>query len=284
MNISISVVIPTYNRSTVVRRAIDSVLAQTTQPDEIIVVDDGSADDTANHLHRHYGERIKIIQQNNQGVSAARNRGIDASRGNWIALLDSDDEWMENKLTLQLDVAANDDSCVLCHTDEIWIRNGTHLNQMNKHKKSGGDIFKNCLPLCVISPSSALIKKTVFNRIGQFDESLPACEDYDLWLRICAEYQTHHIPQPLLIKYGGHEDQLSKKHWGMDRFRIKALKNLLATASLTNTQRQLTLNMLEKKTIILLKGAIKHNNRRLSDECCSILQQHNLAIPDSIQC
>lgn len=284
MNISVSVVIPSYNRRAVIGRAIDSVLAQTTQPDEIIVVDDGSTDDSANYLDRHYGDRLNIIQQPNLGVSAARNHGITSSNSNWIALLDSDDEWREDKLQQQLNTVTGDASCVLCHTDEIWIRNGIPLKQMKKHRKSGGDIFENCLPLCVISPSSALIKREIFNKTGLFDETLPACEDYDLWLRICAQFETHYIPDPLLIKYGGHEDQLSRKYWGMDRFRIKAMNNLLTTAKLTNDQRQLTLSMLEKKTVILLKGSIKHNNRSLTDECCSILLQHKLAIPDSIKC
>ncbi len=284
MNTSISAIIPTYNRWPVVTRAIDSILAQTVQVDEIIVVDDGSTDNTANHLHHRYGEQIIIIEQKNHGVSAARNQGIEASTGNWIALLDSDDEWLAEKIELQLKAIEYNDDCVLCHTDEIWIRNGVRVNQMNKHEKSGGDIFEKCLPLCVISPSSSMIKREIFNSTGLFDTDLPACEDYDLWLRICATYKTDYLQDRLIIKYGGHEDQLSKKHWGMDRFRIRALQKLLAQSILNPAQRVATLNMLERKTGILLKGALKHRNQELTDECYSIFNQHQLSIPEALRC
>ena len=284
MNTSISAIIPTYNRWPVVTRAIDSILAQTVQVDEIIVIDDGSTDNTASHLHHRYGDQIIIIKQTNHGVSAARNRGIEASTGHWIALLDSDDEWLKEKIELQLKVIGNNDDCVLCHTDEVWIRNGIRVNQMNKHEKSGGDIFEKCLPLCVISPSSSMIKREIFNNTGLFDTDLPACEDYDLWLRICATHKTHYLQDRLIIKYGGHEDQLSKKYWGMDRFRIKALQKLLAQSNLDPRQRAATLNMLERKTGILLKGALKHQNRELTDECYSIFNQHELSIPEALQC
>ena len=282
MNISISTVIPTYNRWPVIRRAVDSVLSQIVQADEIIVVDDGSTDNTTSKLQQHYSDRINIIQQPNQGVSAARNHGIEHASGNWIALLDSDDAWHPDKLQKQKQTIANNDSCVLCHTNEIWIRNGMRVNQMKKHQKSGGDVFKNSLPLCVISPSSALIKRDIFNETGLFDTTLPACEDYDLWLRVCAKYKTHYLQEPLLTKYGGHEDQLSKRYWGMDRFRISSLQKLLTNTQLTDEQRQAALNTLEEKTVILLKGAIKHNNHDLSEECHSILKQNGLTIPVAI--
>ncbi len=282
MNISISTIIPTYNRWPVIRRAVDSVLSQLVQADEIIVVDDGSTDNTTSKLQQHYSDRINVIQQPNQGVSAARNHGIEHANGNWIALLDSDDVWHPDKLQKQKQTIASNDSCVLCHTDEIWIRNGVRVNQMKKHQKSGGDIFKNSLPLCVISPSSALIKRELLNETGLFDTTLPACEDYDLWLRVCAKYKTHYLREPLLTKYGGHEDQLSKKYWGMDRFRIRSLQKLLLNTQLTDEQRQAALNTLEEKTVILLKGAIKHNNQDLSEECYSILKQNRLTIPVAI--
>lgn len=284
MTKSISVIIPTYNRWPVITRAIDSVLAQTAQPDDIVVVDDGSTDNTVENLKSRYGDQINIIQTHNHGVSAARNHGIENTRGDWIALLDSDDQWLPDKLKLQMDVIKNNNDCVLCHTDEIWIRNGVRVNQMNKHKKSGGDIFENCLPLCVISPSSAIIKRELFSTIGLFDTTLPACEDYDLWLRICASHKTDYLQEKLLVKYGGHEDQLSRKHWGMDRFRIKALQKLLTQTNLNANQRTSALKMLKKKTIILLKGAIKHQNHELLEECYSILVAHDIPVPGNLQC
>ncbi len=261
-------------------RAIDSVLNQTRTAAEVIIVDDGSTDGTAEQLHAKYTDRVSLHVQTNAGVSAARNTGITKSQGDWIALLDSDDEWLPDKLNQQLELIDAHTDCVLCHTDEIWIRNGVRVNQMNKHKKAGGEIFNHCLPMCAISPSSVLIKKQLLDSVGLFDESLPACEDYDLWLRICADHQVHYLDHPLLIKYGGHEDQLSRKYWGMDRFRIQALTNLLNNKNLTHHKRQKALAMLGKKTHILLKGAVKHSNDSLIDECHAILHQYDLHKPD----
>ncbi len=282
-SISISVIIPTYNRWPAVSRAIDSVIAQTEPGDEIIVVDDGSIDHTSENLRLHYGKRIKIIKQANHGVSHARNRGIEQATGNWIALLDSDDEWMREKLQKQKAIISANRECVLCHTNEIWIRDGKPQKQMKKHTKFGGDIFRNCLPLCVISPSSALIKRDIFSTTGLFDETLPACEDYDLWLRICCKHPTHYLAEPLLIKYGGHDDQLSKKYWGMDRFRIQSLHKLLRQTMLTEAQRQNTLDMLEQKTIILLKGAVKHHNHEQIEQCRSLAAEYSFNVPDALQ-
>ena len=155
---------------------------------------------------------------------------------------------------------------------------------MKKHKKAGGNIFAQCLPLCAISPSSVLIKKEIFTSIGMFNESLPACEDYDLWLRICAAHPVHYLDEKLLIKYGGHEDQLSRKHWGMDRYRIQALHQLLTKTDLSPEQHQLTTDMLEKKILILLKGAVKHDNKQLSNECQTLISLHKLNIPEPLSC
>ncbi|MCP4992198.1 MAG: glycosyltransferase family 2 protein, partial [Gammaproteobacteria bacterium] len=219
----ISVIVPTYNRSQVLGRAIQSVLDQTFPAHEIIVVDDGSTDNTK-QLVRDLFPQCRYIEQPNRGVSAARNTGIESATGNWLAFLDSDDEWLPGKLRAQIALLEKNPEVKICHTEEIWIRNGKQVNQMKKHAKSGGHIFQNCLPLCVISPSSVIIHREIFHEIGAFDEELPACEDYDLWLRICASHPVAFVEQPQINKYGGHEDQLSQKHWGMDRFRIKKKK------------------------------------------------------------
>lgn len=280
MNTSVSVIIPTYNRWHVLQRAVDSVLAQTIAANEIIVVDDGSTDNTGKLLHKTYGSHIKYLYQPNAGVSAARNTGIQTACSNWIALLDSDDEWLPEKLQRQLKAITSVQNCVLNHTDEIWVRNGVRVNPMKKHRKSGGNIFAQCLPLCAISPSSVLIKKELFDTVGMFDESLPACEDYDLWLRICSTHEVQYLDDKLLIKYGGHEDQLSKQYWGMDRFRIKTLEKLLLETDLNDEQKKLATEMLQRKTHILYKGAIKHGNRKLSEECLESLTRFNLGLPE----
>ncbi len=269
----ISVIIPVYNRAHSIGRALDSVLAQQSAADEIIVIDDGSTDHTADIIEQDYPQ-VKLIRQLNKGVSAARNVGIQAASHEWIALLDSDDEWLPDKLKSIRQVHEKNRDEVLFHSDEIWIRNGVRVNPMNKHQKSGGFIFEQCLPLCVISPSAAVIRRSVLDHIGLFNENLPACEDYDLWLRLCHRHAVFYIDQPLIIKYGGHEDQLSRKHWGMDRFRILALHELMQNADLSAQQEKLTRNMLIKKCRILIKGAIKHNNRQVLDQFNPMLEHY----------
>ena len=211
---NISVIIPTFNRRQTLDRAIDSILSQTYQPYEIIVVDDGSTDGTADWLSANYSS-LQIIQQSNKGVSSARNAGINSARGDWIALLDSDDEWLPDKLEIQVKLLQNNAELRFCHTNEIWIRNGVRINQMKKHQKYGGNIFKKCLDICRISPSSSLFHTSVIKDVGLFDESLDVCEDYDLWLRITAKYTVLFLDQPLIKKFGGHTDQLSKVFGGI---------------------------------------------------------------------
>jgi len=246
-------------------RAIDSVIAQTSKVDEVIIVDDGSNDNTSAVISARYPQ-LKLLQQANNGVSSARNSGIKQASGDWIALLDSDDSWLPDKIERIRQAHQQNPEIQLFHSDEIWIRNGVRVNAMNKHQKSGGWIFQQCLPLCVISPSAAVIKRTLFDLVGFFDESLPACEDYDLWLRICHRFPVHYIDHPLINKYGGHEDQLSRQYWGMDRFRIRALKNLLANAELNQDDREAAETLLESKLKILLNGANKHGNQSVIDE------------------
>ncbi|MCP4996514.1 MAG: glycosyltransferase family 2 protein, partial [Gammaproteobacteria bacterium] len=133
------------------------------------------------------------------------------------------------------------------------------VNQMKKHAKSGGHIFQNCLPLWVISPSSAIIHRDLFNEVGTFDEELPACEDYDLWLRICARHPVAFVEQPQIKKYGGHEDQLSHHYWGMDRFRIQALEKIIQSGVLNHADRTLAVQTLTAKAEILAQGASKRD-------------------------
>ncbi len=215
-----------------------------------------------------------MIRQQNKGVSAARNSGITAASNDWIALLDSDDEWLPDKLMTIRKHQSRQPDQVLFHSDEIWIRNGQRVNPMHKHAKHGGWIFDRCLPLCVISPSAAVIRRDVIAQLGGFDESLPACEDYDLWLRLCRRYPVCYIDQPLIRKYGGHQDQLSRRYWGMDRFRIRSMHQLIQHHELDPEQRQQTIAMLTRKLQILLKGAHKHDNQAVIDEYRPLLEHY----------
>lgn len=258
MHEKISVIIPTYNRAHCLARALDSVLSQRLPADEIIVVNDGSTDDTDSVLKNY--PQVMVISQHNQGVSAARNRGIEAASGDWVALLDSDDEWAPDKLSQQWE-EINKTQAHVCHNDEIWIRHGRRVNPRLKHQKKGGWLFRDCLALCLISPSAVMIHRRVFDSIGLFDESLPACEDYELWLRLTAHYEVAYVDAPLTIKYGGHDDQLSKRYWGMDRFRIKALAKCLAQTTLSRENRAHAIDTLKKKINIYCQGAKKRGKQ-----------------------
>jgi len=260
--LKISVIIPTFNRRYVLHRAIESVVNQTRPPIEIIVVDDGSTDGTRDWLVNTF-PLVKYIYQDNKGVSSARNRGIEVSKGSWVSFLDSDDEWMPTKLEEQESYILENPEIKFCHTNEIWIRNGVRVNQMKKHQKYGGDIFEKCLDICRISPSSVLIKKDVLDKIGLFDESLKVCEDYDMWLRWASRFSVLFLDRQLIIKYGGHSDQLSRVNSGIERYRIKSLENLLNSHILSEVQSRHARDQLVIKLKIYAKGLEKRNR---SDE------------------
>ena len=258
---NISVVIPSYNRKDFLKRSIDSAINQTKKPLEIIVVDDGSTDGTEAMIKSDY-DFVKFIKQKNKGVSAARNIGIKVSIGEWICFLDSDDEWKKDKLEKQINAMKSNPGYKFFHSNEIWIKNGLRINQKKKHKKYGGDIFDKCLDMCRISPSSVMIDKTVFDEVGNFNENLVVCEDYELWLRICDKYRVFFIDEPLIIKYGGHQGQLSYSIESIENHRIKALEYLILE-NLNRKNKRHAIQMLLSKLNIYLKGLVK---RRKNDE------------------
>ena len=256
----ISVIIPTYNRKKYIKRAIDSVIRQSYKPFEIIVIDDGSTDGTYELIKKSYSSsQISIEKQINNGVSSARNKGVKLANGDWIAFLDSDDEWFENKLELQVREIKKSKTFMICHTNEIWIRNGIRVNQMKKHQKYGGFIFEKCLDMCRISPSSVMIRRCIFDEIGLFDEDLIICEDYDLWLRISSKYPVLYLDSMLIKKFGGHEDQLSKNINGIEQFRIQSLEKILKNLPLKHSYFNAAKNMVLKKLRIYRSGLIKRN-------------------------
>lgn len=252
----ISVVVPTYNRREPLKRALLSVFSQTLLPAEVTVIDDGSTDETGAMVRKEFPE-VNYYYQENSGVSAARNLGIQQSMEDWLAFLDSDDEWLPEKLANQKALLAANPDHKVCHTEETWIRNGIRVNAAKKYAKTGGWIFTDCLPLCAMSPSTVMIHRSVFEDTGLFDIDLPACEDYDLWLRITANNPVLLIEEPQIYKHGGHEDQLSQMHWGMDRFRIKALQKIIDTGQLSAENQQAAVTMLLKKAAIYLNGVTK---------------------------
>ena len=251
----VSVIIPTYNRGWIIKEAIDSVLAQDYTEFELIVVDDGSTDHTSDVLDS-YKNVIKVFSQKNKGVSAARNRGIAEASGQFIAFLDSDDLWLSQKLSVQIEFFNQTPDVLICQTEEVWIRNGLRVNPKKRHKKPSGMIFKPSLELCLVSPSAVMIQRSLFDRVGEFDETLPACEDYDLWLRISCGFPIHLIDTPLIIKRGGHDDQLSSMA-GLDKFRIKAIEKIIKSGLLSDDQHMAAVKTLKKKCDIYTAGCRK---------------------------
>ena len=255
----VSVILPTYNRGWILTEAIDSVLAQDYKGYELIVVDDGSTDNTREILDT-YGQDILVLRQANKGVSAARNRGIAEAGGQLVAFLDSDDLWLPRKLSRQVDFFKFNPTAVINQTEEIWIRNGVRVNPKDRHRKPSGMIFERSLGLCLVSPSAVMIQKKLFDAVGVFDENLPACEDYDLWLRISSRYPVHLIDTPLIIKRGGHEDQLSKAP-GLDRFRIQSLEKIISSGRLTESQNRAAVRKIRDKCVIYAGGCRKRGRR-----------------------
>jgi glycosyltransferase involved in cell wall biosynthesis len=258
-NPQVSVIIPTYNRAWIIKEAVDSVLMQDHKDFELIVVDDGSTDNTSDVLAL-YGEDVIVLFQENKGVSAARNRGIAEASGQFIAFLDSDDLWLPQKLGTQVEFFNQTPGALICQTEEVWIRNGIRVNPKNRHKKPSGMIFEPSLELCLVSPSAVMIRRELLDKTGGFDETLPACEDYDLWLRISCRFPVYLIEIPLIVKRGGHDDQLSKGA-GLDKFRIKAIEKIIKTGILSGDQHQAALNMLKNKCDIYAAGCRKRGRK-----------------------
>jgi glycosyltransferase involved in cell wall biosynthesis len=270
----VSAIIPVYNRSWFIGRAVESVLAQDYGPLELIVVDDGSRDATSRILEEvaqaasESGVAYRVLRQENRGVSAARNLGIRHAEGEWIALLDSDDEWLPAKTSRQMDRLLARPELDIIQTDEIWVRRGVRVNAPARLAKREGDLFARCLDHCAISPSAVMMRAALFDEVGLFDESYPACEDYELWLRIAHGRPVGLVPERLLVKYGGHRDQLSSTIPALDRLRIRAIVKTIENEALTPGQRAEALAALRTKCRIYAQGCRKRGRQ---DEALEIL-------------
>lgn len=258
----ITAIIPTYNRVAHLERAIASVVAQTQPCDELIVVDDGSTDGTValvEQLSASATIPIRLLRQENRGAAAARNSGIRMAKGRLLAFLDSDDWWLPHKLALQTAALQAHPHVLISHTREIWFRHGQRVNQKKKHDPPEGDIFAASLRMCVVGMSTVMARRELFDRYGMFAESLPCCEDYDLWLRVGCREPFLLVPEALTGKDGGRPDQLSTIHrLGMDVYRIRSLSRLIDAGGLSADQRRAAVDELVRKCHIYGQGCIKH--------------------------
>ena len=270
----VDIVIPFHNRRQLLKKAVLSVKRQTFKDWFLWLVDDGSEDAGAEFIRETFQGHLPfelLSFQKNQGVSAARNKGVRQGQREWIAFLDSDDEWLPEKLETQINYIKANPSYSFVHSNEIWLKEGRIFPQKKKHKKEGGRIFIRSLALCCVSPSAVLVKRSLLEEIGLFREDFPVCEDYDLWLRVTSRFPVGFVQQPLIVKHGGHSDQLSQKYKAMDYWRIKALQPFLQDPFITEKERGEVQITLIKKCQILLKGYEKYKNLKNREETLNIL-------------
>lgn len=207
--IKISVIIPTYNSAAYIERTLDSVLSQCELPDEIVIVDDGSSDNTIKVLeeyeekHRDVFSNIRVFQQTNQGAGAARNRAVKEAHSEWIAFLDSDDIWMPGKLEAVKTVMKNyPDASIIAHDEYAVDEKDLEARQLCKlHERydKSQDLFIQLYQGNLFSTSCMVIRKEVIEKAGGFDESLRSAQDYDLWIRCSLNGKLHYIPEPYEI-------------------------------------------------------------------------------------
>ncbi len=283
----VSAIIVSFNRSCFLDEAIQSVLSQSyfqKHPNtwELLIIDDGSTDDTSSLVADYVKRcsRIKYVYSEHQGVSAARNLGLRLASGKFIAFLDSDDLWLKDKIQVQLGYLKAFPEARFCLTEEIWLRNGLRVNQAKKHEKYSGWVLNKVLPRCLLSLSAALFRRELFEELGGFDESLPVCEDYDLGIRIALKYPYHFIQTPFILKRGGHPDQLSRKYWGMDRWRLQVLEKALRLAVRIEDQEQIK-KEIQKKCQILINGFQKRGKLKETAYYMKMKEKYSLPLKPS---
>lgn len=253
----VSVVVPVRDRAELTMKAVKSVLNQSFQAFELIVVDDGSTDDLSEVQSLVEAAGHQFVSTPPMGVSHARNLGVALTTAPFLSFLDTDDWWHEDKLKEQMDYLGKNPDCQLVQCEEVWIRNGKRVNQKKIHQMPEGAFFEKALQLCCISPSAVVLCRKLFNSFAGFDERMRVCEDYDLWLRISVKHEVALIKKPLVFKLGGHDDQLSKAEPAMDRFRLFSLIKLLSSDGLSEKQESLVFLHALRRLSILKQGARK---------------------------
>ena len=257
----VTVVIPVRNRVEMLRRAVESVLAQTCQNFDLVVVDDASTEDMSGvkdlvESRGHYW----LLLKENIGPAAARNAGAQVGEGEWMACLDSDDGWSPEKLESQLAWFANHPEMEISQCEEEWVRNGLPLKKKENQHQPDGWVFEKCVEVCCVSPSCTMISRRLWQKLGGFDERYRVCEDYELWLRASLDNPVGLVKGgtgPLVTRHGGHDDQLSFAVEAMDRFRVLALLELMQKQELTESQRQVVVEGVLQRAEVLKKGALK---------------------------
>ncbi len=234
----ISVIIPVYNRPVLLAEAVESVFAQTFTDYELIIVDDGSDDETpgvasALCVSEAASGRVSLLRLSHAGFpGAARNRGAEAASGKYLAFLDSDDTWLPEKLEAQYRFMkeaymGGSRGAEISHTREVWRRGDKIVSQKGQKHSREGDIFSDALTKCIIGPSTVMMERSFYLKTGGFNEKLEIAEDYEFWLRITSGWIVGYVNEALTTKRAGGWPQLSEKYGMIEWFRIAALAGLL---------------------------------------------------------
>jgi len=308
MPLHIDIILPVYNRAMQLSQAVASVIDQSYKHWDLWIVDDGSTDSTAQVVQEYSTiQQIHSLHTPHRGVSHARNYGCLQGQHPWVAFLDSDDLWHTDKLAMQIEFIRHHRSMRILQTREHWIRHGKRVNPPARLEKKSRDFFTASLQDCMITPSSVILKRSLLRQNLGFDPVFPACEDYDLWLRLTCKHEVGLVDDHLMTRYGGHNDQLSARYAQMDRFRILSLLRLLKAESIDHSmweqfitlasdetpsadsllhskailnlqqQHPITIErktqgieVLQKKWEILVRGAEKHKNQKMLDFCTKV--------------
>lgn len=287
----VSVVVPTYNRKESVAEALRSVLAQTFRDFEIVVADDGSTDGTPVNLFQTLGAQPEAIEALtrmnptsikpfshafsndslaiqyhygiNRGLSTARNRGIRAARSDFIAFIEAEDLWEPDHLKTQVDFLEMHPGSKVCRVSERNVKDGKPRVSRNSSTASGW-IFEATLEASPMCTSAVLIHRSCFTACGAFDENLPACDEYDLWLRLASRYPVHYLEGPTVTRRSGRPDG-SSRAWGWDRFRVYALEKAFQSGHLSPTQRFLVAEQIVHKCERLVEGFRRQKSEERSN-------------------
>ena len=256
----ISIIIPVYNRSNLLREAVKSVIYQNFRDFELIIADDCSEENikkTLETITQIESISLKYLKlQRHSGMPGfVRNSGCKIAEGSYIAFLDSDDLWLPDKLEKQVALITKNIS--ICHTREIWQRGDKVVSQSSQRHKREGDIFEDSLIKCIIGPSTVIMERGLFEKHGGFREDIEIAEDYELWLRITESTQVAYIDEPLVIKRAGDWEQLSEKYGQIEIFRIKALKELVEKSFFKSDKMNLAKKVLSEKCRIYASGCRK---------------------------
>lgn len=279
MNLFFDVIIPTFNRASLLERAITSVLNQSYPFFKLYIIDDGSTDETFQIIEKfHSDERLHYLKQENKGVSAARNLGISHSHHSWVTFLDSDDEWLTDKLQKQRDYILQHPEIKFIHSNEIWIRDQIRVNAPLKFDKSAEGLLERSLETCIISPSTVAIKRELLEYFGGFNEEFKICEDYDLWLKILFREKVGFIEDFLIKKYHGHDNQLSTLDPLMEYYRVLALFFQMDSKDLKEEDFFLIFKTLERKVPRILKGLQKFGEEDKHLKLVHLAQLHRLSV------